>query len=87
MCTVQNLVENLVWNLLYESRDADKINELTMSLLFIHLMNDVDDIGYNGGNSSFIFTVLDYIERNYADGSLTDLGVLTYYDVNASQSR
>ena len=83
MCTVQNLVENLVWNLLYESRDADKINELTMSLLFIHLMNDVDDIGYNGGNSSFIFTVLDYIERNYADGSLTDLGVLTYYDVNA----
>ena len=54
-----------------------------MGLLFIHLMDDVDDIGYNGGNNSFIFTVLDYIERNYADGSLTELGVLTYYDVNA----
>lgn len=83
MRTVQNLVENLVWNLLHESQDADKINELTMGLLFIHLMDDVDDIGYNGGNNSFIFTVLDYIERNYADGSLTELGVLTYYDVNA----
>lgn len=82
--SVQNLVENLVWNLLHESSDANRINELTMSLLFIHLMNNVDDIGYNGSDSdSFIFKVLEYIEKNYTDGSLNDLAARIFYDANA----
>ena len=80
---VRNLIENLIWNLLNDTPDSDKINELTMSLLLIHLMNNIDGIGYNGNSNSFIFKVLDYIENNYADGNLTQLSELTFYDVNA----
>ena len=80
---VQNLVENLIWNHLYETPYSDKINELTMSLLLIHLMNNVEGISYNGSGNSLVFKMLDYIENNYADGSLTRLSELTFYDVNA----
>ena len=80
---VQNLVENMIWNHLYETSYSDKINELTMSLLLIHLMNNVEDISYNGSGNPLVFRMLDYIENHYADGSLMELSRLTFYDVNA----
>lgn len=81
--TVQNLVENLVWNLLHETPDSDRINELTMSLLFLQLINNIDDVGFNGSGNTLIFKVLYYIENNYADGNLTELSELIFYDANA----
>lgn len=81
--TVQNLIENLIWNLLRETPESEKINELTVSLLLLQLMNNIDVIGFNGSRDPFIFKVLDYIERNYVDGSLAGLSELTYYNVNA----
>ena len=80
---VRNLVENMIWNHLYETSYSDKINELTMSLLLIHLMNNVEDISYNGSGNPLVFRMLDYIENHYADGSLMELSRLTFYDVNA----
>lgn len=81
--TVQNLIENLIWNLLHGSHGSERINELTVSLLLLQLMNNIDVIGFNGSREPFIFKVLDYIEKNYADGNLTQLSEMLYYDVNA----
>ena len=80
---VQNLIENLIWNLLDDRQVQKNINEITMGLILLQLLNHVDDIGYNGDDSSLIFHVLKYIEANFANGSLTELSQILFYDFNA----
>lgn len=80
---VQNLVENLIWNLLDDRQEQRNINETTMGLILLHLLNHLDNLDYNGDGSSLIFHVLKYIEAHFAGGSLTELSQMLFYDFNA----
>ena len=80
---VQNLVENLIWNLLDDRQEQRNVNETTMGLILLHLLNNLDDLDYNGDGSSLVFHVLKYIEAHFTDGSLTELSQLLFYDFNA----
>lgn len=80
---VQNLVENLIWNLLDDRLEQRNINEITMGLILLQLLNHIDDLDYNGDGSSLIFHVLKYIEAHFANGSLTELSQMLFYDFNA----
>lgn len=80
---VYNLVDNLIWNYVYNTPNQYSIAETTMGLLFMQLLNHIDSISYNGDDSGLIFHVLNYIEAHFADGSLKDLSELLYYDFNA----
>ena len=80
---VQNLVENLIWNLLDDRQEQRNVNETTMGLILLQLLSHVDDLGYNGDDSSLIFHVLKYIEAHFANGSLTELSQMLFYDFNA----
>lgn len=80
---VQNLIENLVWNLLDDRPEQRNINETTMGLILLQLLSHIDDLGYNGDDSSLIFHVLNYIEAHFANGSLTELSQMLFYDFNA----
>ena len=78
---IQNLLENLIWTLIYETPNKRNINQTTMGLLFLQLMNHADRL-ISQDNEETIVRVLRYIEENYKNGSLTELSEILHYDVS-----
>lgn len=73
---IQNLVENMIWSLVNKQPNNRKINQTTMGLLFLQLLNYTDKIEQNENdpyNSSITLSVLRYIEEQYKEASLTSL--------------
>ncbi len=78
---VQNLVENLLWTLISDTPNRRSINQLTMGLLFVQLLNHTDKLTVGSAEQDMIVRVLRYIEEHYADGSLTQIAQLLHYDI------
>lgn len=80
---VQNLVENLIWSLLNETPGKRSINQITMGLLILQLMNYTDrvEVGKNHFDQELMLSVYRYIEDNYKDGELRELAASMGYDV------
>lgn len=83
---VQNLIENMVWSLLYKQSNDRQINQTTMGLLFLQLLHHTEKIEQNDQNQyerRIVFAVLRYIEENYKKANLSDLafelGLPMYY--------
>jgi AraC-like DNA-binding protein len=82
---VQNLVENLVWSLLYEDGEKNRVNQITMALLIQHLSRHTERIRVVGPDQfdrRQLFFVLRYIEDHYRDGTLGELAELTRQPVS-----
>lgn len=79
---IGNLVETLIWNLIHEEQNQRKINETTMGLLFLQLLNHIDELDYSKDSSGVIFNVMKYIDAHFADGSLSELADSLFYDFN-----
>lgn len=82
---VQNLVENLIWSLLYEEGGRSATNQTTMALLILQLSNHTDLIrvvGRDQFDKRLLFSVLRYIEDNYKEGTLSELSRLTRQSVS-----
>lgn len=79
---VQNLVENLIWTIVNKQPNKRSINQITMGLLFLQLMNHMDKLETDEGSSEqkLIITVLSYIEEHYRDGELRELANHLHYD-------
>lgn len=79
---VQNLVENLIWTIMNKQSNKRKINQVTMGLLFLQLMNYMDKLETNEGDEQqkLIISVLSYIEEHYKDGELSELAEMMHYD-------
>ena len=77
---VQNLIENLIWTLTGKEQNAQSINQATMALLLMQIMNYSERLIKNEQWDKTITDVLDYIENNYKDGSLLELSSLLHYD-------
>ena len=71
---VQNLMENLVWSLVNAQPNSRRINQTTMGLLFLQLLNYTADISLEknafSGNG-IVLDVLREIEENYRTADLT----------------
>lgn len=80
---IQNLLENLIWTIVNNQQNKRNINQITMGLVFLQLMNYTEKIavGKNAVEEDLVFTVLRYIEENYKDTELSDLSELLHYDV------
>lgn len=80
---IQNLVENLIWTLLNKQPNKRSINQVTMGLLFLHLMNYIDRVETNEADEEqrFMMTVLSYVEEHYRDGELSSLAQELHYDL------
>ena len=78
---VQNLMENLIWTLLYGTPNKRNINQTTMGLLFLQLINHTDKLAFVESEDTAV-KVLRYIEENYVSGSLSDLSNILHYDVS-----
>ena len=80
---VQNLIENLIWTLIYETPNKRSIHQITMGLLFLQLIGYSERIIHNNPSEEITVKALGYIEENYKDGSLTELSKLIHYDISS----
>lgn len=72
---VQNLVENMIWNLLHKKSQTNTINQVSMGLLFLNLLNFADTINQEDKEQfeqNLVFSALKYIKSNYKNGTLED---------------
>lgn len=79
---IQNLVENLIWSIWNKQSNKRSMNQITMGLLFLQLLNHMDcmETGEENRSQKLIIDVLGYIEEHYRDGELTELSGLLHYD-------
>ncbi|MBO5302911.1 MAG: helix-turn-helix domain-containing protein [Lachnospiraceae bacterium] len=81
---IQNLVENMIWALVYKEANRKDINKMTMGLLIMQLANHIDRIAHQNSNQEgqkLTFTILQYIEQNYKEGSLAELAQILHCDI------
>jgi len=77
---VQNLVENLLWTMFSDVPNKRSVNQMTMGLLFTHLVNQSERLSYESKEEESILQVFRYIEDHYRDGSLAELAERMHYD-------
>ena len=77
---VQNLIENLIWTLTSNTSNRRNINQTTMGLLFMQLLNHTDTLSYESREDRAIMDIFRYIEENYRDGSLSEAARILHYD-------
>ena len=73
---VQNLVENMVWSIQHRQANNRRINQTTMGLLFLQLLNYTDRIEQNRElqyENQLVLAVLKEIEENYKSANLTEI--------------
>lgn len=80
---LQNLIENLVWSIKNKQPNNRSINQTTMGLLFLHLLNHLSELSIpqESIGNQLKLCVYKYIEENYKDGKLQTLADLQHYDV------
>lgn len=77
---IQNLIENLIWTLINNTSNKRNINQTTMGLLFMQLLNHTDKLYHENRDDKAILEIFRYIEENYKDGSLTKASKKLHYD-------
>ena len=80
---IQNLIENLIWTLINDTPNKRNINQITMGLLFLQLINHTDRLESGVDDEKLAVKVLRYIEENYKNASLCELAGLLHYDMSA----
>ncbi len=73
---IQNLVENLVWNLIHRPINHRQMNQLTMGVLFMQLSNHTDKLAqYHTDVFQDVFApeIVKYIEDQYKTATLEEL--------------
>lgn len=77
---VQNLIENLIWTLINDTQNKRNINQMTMAVLFLQLLNYTDRLKNRNDETDIAIKTLRYIEEHYSSGSLTELSGLLHYE-------
>ena len=72
---VQNLVENLIWSIVNRRPNHRRINQITMGLLFVQLLNNTERLemeqNARSGNA-LVLAALREIEENYKTAKLSE---------------
>ena len=80
---IQNLIENMVWTIFYDSSNKRSCTQITMGLLFLQLLNCMDKMESGGSkyDTEIAAAVLSYINEHYKNGTLSELAAQMGYDV------
>lgn len=80
---VQNLMENLIWNMLNADKNSRTINQATVGLLFLNLTNHAEliHVPSNSFEQEITLKVLSYIDASYKTASLQDFAKAEGADV------
>ena len=83
---VQNLMENMIWNLVEHKKETNVVNQTTMGLVLMHLSaygTAITPTVPESYEQTLVFGALKYIDQNYRNGALSELceilGEPTYY--------
>ena len=83
---IQNLMENMIWNLVEKKKQTNVINETTMGLVLMNLSSfaeEISDESFGGYEQQLVFACLKYIQEHYPYASLDELcsalGEQNYY--------
>jgi len=78
---IQNLIENLLFTLLFDNSSKRRISSMTMSLLFLQLSAHTDTLSVFTPVDAAVLELLRYADANYVSGSLADAAELLRFDV------
>lgn len=73
---IENLMENMIESLIDDNQNDDTINQYSMGLVFLYLLNHVDSLTQNSSqsfNDVVIQSTLRYIDNCYKNASLTKI--------------
>ena len=73
---IQNLLENIIYSLVTGKGEDNRINQTTMGLIFLYLLDSVQYVEMrlpDQYENMVAMTTLDYIEQKYKDATLTEL--------------
>lgn len=73
---IQNLLENIIYSLVNAEENRERINQTTMGLIFMYLVESVQYVEMrlpNQYENMISMTTLDYIEQKYRTATLTEL--------------
>ena len=73
---IQNLLENMIYSLVKGKGENNRINQTTMGLIFLYLVDSVQYVEMrlpNQYENMISMTTLDYIEQKYRTATLTEL--------------
>ena len=73
---IDNLMENIVETMLSEGKDSYILNQYTMGLVFLHLMNHIDNLTTNSlkdAKEVMVQSILNYIDTHYKTANLTKI--------------
>ncbi|MBE5911112.1 AraC family transcriptional regulator [Pseudobutyrivibrio sp.] len=72
---IQNLMENLIYSLLYPVENQRLLTQTTVGLLFMHLLQNTENLTIGGDRfeDEVMMKVLSLIEEHYKDGELSDI--------------
>jgi len=75
---IQNLLENMIWEISNKQAYRNTVTQITMGLLFLNLLEYTDAL-YQSTSESYeqklIFSCLKYIKDHYKNGTLEELSV------------
>jgi len=74
--TIENLIENMIRTILYDGVNEDAINQYSMGLIFLYLLEHLDRLTQNSSqnyNDVVLNTVTRYIDNHYQTAALSDL--------------
>lgn len=78
---IQNLVENLLYTLMFDTHNKRQINQTTMGLLILQLINYTDRLQFDDKGDALLVEVFRFIEENYAKGELKALANALHRDL------
>ena len=76
---IQNVLENLLLTLTGEAHAKRTVSQLTMALLFMQLLEETEKLSTINLEETTIWSVLRYVENNYAKGSFSELCRTLHY--------
>ena len=80
---VENLLENLIWNLLEDEPNRRSINQITMGLLFLSIINHSEKISISekSYDQQITLETLRYIDTFYKNATLTEFSIQKNLDI------
>lgn len=73
---IDNLVENMIETMLNKDKDVEIINQYTMGLVFLHLLDHVENLTTNSikdAKGVMVQSILNYIDTHYKTANLTKI--------------
>lgn len=82
---VENLMENMIESMLHEHSDEDVMNQYTMGLVFLYLLNHLENLSHNSSmdyREAIVQAVLGYIKSDCKNANLTKIAKDTHQSVS-----